>query len=121
MFSSSTTIADRVLVLHEFIAINRDQIICRCRAKVSGRSTPPPTEAEIDHGVPVLLDQLRDGSALMHSVGIATGHDAGALPTTADEDVAGGCAARLHISASTERGAEALAREIHGVEPLRLP
>jgi hypothetical protein len=44
-----------VRVLHEFIAANRDEIISRCRAKVSARSTPPPTEAEIDHGVPVFL------------------------------------------------------------------
>ena len=27
---------------------------------MAGRSVPPPTEAEIDHGVPVFLDQLRD-------------------------------------------------------------
>jgi DNA-binding NtrC family response regulator len=50
----------------------------------------------------------------MHGVGIATGHDARALPATADEEVACGCAARLLISASTEHGAEALARRIHG-------
>jgi signal transduction histidine kinase len=49
-----------VRVLHEFIAVNRDEIISRCRAKVCARSTPPPTEAEIDHGVPVFLDQLTD-------------------------------------------------------------
>jgi signal transduction histidine kinase len=47
-------------MLHEFIAVNRDEIIRRCRAKVATRSVPPPTEAEIDHGVPVFLDQLRD-------------------------------------------------------------
>ena len=41
--------------LHEFIAVNRDEIISRWSAKVSARSTPPPTEAEIDHGVPVFL------------------------------------------------------------------
>jgi signal transduction histidine kinase len=45
-------------VLHEFIATNRDEIIMRCRAKVATRSIPPSTEAEIDHGVPVFLDQL---------------------------------------------------------------
>jgi signal transduction histidine kinase len=69
-------------MLQEFIAVNRDEIIRRCRAKVAARSTPPPTKAEIDHGVPVFLDQLcdalRDGgfstvaisnSALQH------GHD----------------------------------------------
>jgi hypothetical protein len=47
-------------MLHEFIAANRDEIISRCRAKVALRSVPPPTAAEIDHGVPVFLDQLGD-------------------------------------------------------------
>jgi signal transduction histidine kinase len=47
-------------MLHEFITLNRDDIIARCREKVSARSLPPPTEAEIDHGVPVFLDQLSD-------------------------------------------------------------
>ena len=45
-------------MLHEFIAVNREEIIRRCRAKVATRSVPPPTEAEIDHGVPLFLDQL---------------------------------------------------------------
>src|SRR5687768_18262691 len=46
-------------MLHEFIALNRDEIIRRCRAKVAARSMPPPTPEEIDHGVPVFLDQLQ--------------------------------------------------------------
>ena len=45
-------------MLHEFITLNRDEIILRCRAKVATRSVPPPTEAEINHGVPLFLDQL---------------------------------------------------------------
>ena len=45
-------------MLYEFIAVHREEIIRRCRAKVATRSVPPPTEAEIDHGVPVFLDQL---------------------------------------------------------------
>ena len=53
-------------MLHEFIADNREEIIRRCRAKVATRSVPPPTEAEIDHGVPVFLDQLVD--ALRHGL-----------------------------------------------------
>jgi signal transduction histidine kinase len=69
-------------MLHEFIALHRDEIIRRCRAKVAARSIPPPTEVEIDHGVPVFLGQLVEalrlglsstpeiaGSALLH------GHD----------------------------------------------
>ena len=51
-------------MLHEFIALNRDEIISRCRAKVATRSIPLPTEAEIDHGVPVFLDQLQDALRL---------------------------------------------------------
>ena len=53
----------------------------------------------------------------MHSVGTATGHDARALPATADEEVACRCSERLLITASTERGAETLARRIHGAGP----
>ena len=45
-------------MLYEFIEMNRDEIIRRCRAKVAARSIPPPSEAEIDHGVPLFLDQL---------------------------------------------------------------
>ena len=47
-------------MLHEFIAVNREEIIRLCRAKVATRSAPPPTDAEIDHGVPMFLDQLGD-------------------------------------------------------------
>ena len=46
--------------LDYFVAANRGEIITRCRAKVATRSVPPPTAAEIDHGVPVFLDQLVD-------------------------------------------------------------
>jgi hypothetical protein len=52
-------------MLDAFITVNRAEIIRRCRAKVATRSEPPPTNAEIDHGVPMFLDQLlselRDG------------------------------------------------------------
>jgi K+-sensing histidine kinase KdpD len=47
-------------MLHEFITLNREEIIRRCRAKVATRSIPPPSEAEINHGVPHFLDQLVD-------------------------------------------------------------
>jgi signal transduction histidine kinase len=53
-----------VLVLYEFIAVNREAIIRRCKAKVATRSIPPPSETEIDHGVPVFLDQLRNALRL---------------------------------------------------------
>src|SRR5438874_589640 len=50
-------------MLHEFVTANRDEIICRCKAKVASRSTPA-TAAEIDHGVPLFLDQLVDALRL---------------------------------------------------------
>ncbi len=46
--------------LDYFVAANRGEIITRCRAKVATRSLPTPIEAEIDHGVPLFLDQLMD-------------------------------------------------------------
>jgi hypothetical protein len=49
----------RCSVPHEFIAVNRDEIIQRCRAKVATRSIPPSTEVAIDHDVPVFLERLR--------------------------------------------------------------
>ena len=51
-------------MMHAFIAVHREEIIRRCRMKVSRRSVPPPTEAELDHGVPLFLEQLVD--ALRH-------------------------------------------------------
>jgi hypothetical protein len=47
-------------MLHEFVTMYREEIIERCRTKVATRSMPPPTAAEIDHGVPMFLDQLVD-------------------------------------------------------------
>ena len=46
------------LVLHEFISLNREEILARCRAKVAMRSSPPSSTASIDHGVPMFLDEL---------------------------------------------------------------
>lgn len=54
-------------MLHEFISIHREAIIDRCRAKVAARFIPPPSASEIEHGVPLFLDQLvealRSGNA----------------------------------------------------------
>ena len=69
-------------MLFEFITLNRDEIIRRCRAKVATRSVPTPTAAEIDHGVPLFLDQLvnalRDGqssSPEISKTALLHGHD----------------------------------------------
>ena len=50
--------------LHQFIDLNREEIVRRCRAKVAGRALPPPTQAEIDHGVPLFLNQLLNALTL---------------------------------------------------------
>ena len=47
-------------MLFEFIDANRDDIIRRCRAKVARRSIPSPTDAELEYGVPVFLNQSTD-------------------------------------------------------------
>jgi hypothetical protein len=45
-------------MLHEFLTWNRAELIKRCRAKVSQRPLPSATPLELEHGVPLFLDQL---------------------------------------------------------------
>lgn len=45
-------------MLHEFLTVHREELIQRCRAKVSRRSSPPVTATELEHGVPLFLEQL---------------------------------------------------------------
>ncbi len=45
-------------MLHEFVTAQRAEIIARCRAKVSSRHAPRATASELEHGVPLVLDQL---------------------------------------------------------------
>jgi signal transduction histidine kinase len=45
-------------MLHEFLTLHRDEIIARTRRKVATRMAPRPTEAELEHGVPLFLEQL---------------------------------------------------------------
>jgi signal transduction histidine kinase len=47
-------------VLHEFLTLHRDEIIARTRQKVATRTAPRPTEAELENGVPLFLQQLVD-------------------------------------------------------------
>ena len=64
-------------MLYEFVHDNRDEIIRRCRAKVATRSIPPPSEAEIDHGVPLFLEQLVEALHLGVMSTAAIGSSAG--------------------------------------------
>jgi signal transduction histidine kinase len=45
-------------VLHEVLTSYREEIIARTRTKVATRTAPQPTHAELEHGVPLFLDQL---------------------------------------------------------------
>ena len=45
-------------MLGDFIKKNHDEIIARARERVALRSAPRPTDAELDHGLPLFLDQL---------------------------------------------------------------
>jgi signal transduction histidine kinase len=63
-------------MLHEFIALHREEIVRRCRTKVAQRSVPPPTKTEIDHGVPLFLDQLADALRLGLGSSVAIGRSA---------------------------------------------
>jgi signal transduction histidine kinase len=48
------------VMLHEFLTEHRDEIIALCRAKVATRRAPRATEGELEHGVPLFLDQLAE-------------------------------------------------------------
>ena len=60
-------------MLHEFLSSNRDELIRRCRSKVSKRDSPPVTPSELEYGVPLFLEQLvealrREQAATGHAV-----------------------------------------------------
>jgi signal transduction histidine kinase len=48
----------RGLMLHDFLIANRGDLIDRCRLKGSRRPAPKATAAELEHGIPLFLDQL---------------------------------------------------------------
>jgi signal transduction histidine kinase len=47
-------------MLHQFLTLYRDEIIARSRLKVANRTAPRPTAAELEHGVPLFLEQLAE-------------------------------------------------------------
>jgi signal transduction histidine kinase len=66
-------------MLQEFIVANRERIIDRARLRVSERMAPKSTNANLEHGVPILLTQIVDALArvastpTLHLVGLAAG------------------------------------------------
>jgi len=45
-------------VLHEFLTAHHADLIARCRSKVLNRRAPKATDGELEHGIPIFLDQL---------------------------------------------------------------
>ena len=45
-------------MLHEFLTTNRLSLIGRCAVKVAQRQAPKATKKELEHGIPLFLDQL---------------------------------------------------------------
>ena len=45
-------------MLHEFLSANRSELIRRCRGKVAARGAPRVTPDDLEHGVPLFLDQV---------------------------------------------------------------
>jgi signal transduction histidine kinase len=45
-------------MLHEFLTAHRADLIQRCQSKVARRGAPAPTDVELQHGIPLFLDQL---------------------------------------------------------------
>jgi K+-sensing histidine kinase KdpD len=46
------------MVLHQFLSLNHDELVARCRRKVEKRRLPRPSELELDHGISLFLQQL---------------------------------------------------------------
>jgi signal transduction histidine kinase len=61
-------------VLEQFIQGNREVIISRARARVASRTSPKPTDLELENGIPVFLDQLCEVLRLSTSTDVD--HDA---------------------------------------------
>jgi hypothetical protein len=45
-------------MLHEFLTANRSELLARCAARVDQRHAPKLSDVELQHGMPLFLDQL---------------------------------------------------------------
>lgn len=48
------------MLLRDFLDANREEILARSRLRVVERNSPPTTDVELVHGLPIFLDQLRE-------------------------------------------------------------
>jgi hypothetical protein len=90
-------------MLYELLRMNRTNLIDRCRLKVSQRFAPPATAAELQYGVPLILDQLSEALVREEQ-----------SPTPQEESIFG---YSLHTVGSVEAGRTA---GLHGTELFRL-
>lgn len=79
-------------MLHEFLSVNRNQLILLCREKVARRLMPAGISAAGKSGVPVFLQQVIDTLRLGEKSGETTVEDPEPTPTHSDI----GHAAALH-------------------------
>jgi hypothetical protein len=71
-------------MLRDFLSENREELIERCRFKVTMRRAPRATPRELSHGVPLFLDQLMEVFPRVVSAGDGKGPAAVEL----DQDIA---------------------------------
>ena len=67
-------------MLHEFLTVNRQTLITRCRDKVSKRTPEQPGDAELRHGVPLFLEQLVETLELEQSSTPLASHEVSGPP-----------------------------------------
>src|ERR1700722_5177410 len=87
-------------MLHEFLTANRQILIARCREKVAKRFEPTESAAEIDHGVPLFLQQLVETLQAEQKTHLREGVNS--EPTPAPTPI--GRAAALHGAELLRRG-----------------
>jgi hypothetical protein len=91
-------------MLHDFLNSNRQELINRCRGKVSKRASPPVTPAELEHGVPRFLAQLIEALRLEHASPAAKNQNVFLLPVPTPASLENTRTAALHGRELLEAG-----------------
>jgi len=89
-------------MLHEFLKTNRAVLIDRCRAMVASRSERKATGNELDHGVPIFLDQLIETLTIEQASEPPRNRMASDVPRASVSEI--GSMAALHGRDLLERG-----------------
>jgi signal transduction histidine kinase len=89
-------------VLHEFLKTNRAVLIDQCRAMAASRSDFRATGNELDHGVPIFLDQLIETLAIEQASEPPRNRNASDVPRASVSEI--GSTAALHGRDLLEQG-----------------